>query len=131
MYTHFKIIGVAFIVLAIIHAGFPKKFNWKNELENISLLNKQMMQVHTFFIALLILLMGILCLTSYKELLETGLGKKILLGFGIFWLFRFLTQFFWYSPKLWKGKGFETFIHILFGIFWAYVTIIFFYSTLK
>ncbi|MBP6430691.1 MAG: hypothetical protein KA319_02910 [Ferruginibacter sp.] len=128
MQIHFKIIGFLFIALAIIHAGFPKRFNWKLELQKLSLLNKQMMQVHTFFIALLILLMGILCLVSYNDLIETTLGKRILIGFGIFWGFRLLTQFFWYSPILWSGKGFETLMHILFGVFWAYVTIIFFYA---
>jgi hypothetical protein len=131
MQIHFNIIGFFFIVLALMHAGFPKQFNWQTELQKISLLNKQMMHVHTFFIALLILLMGILCLTAYKDLVDTVLGKKILIGLGIFWGCRLLTQFFWYSPTLWRGKGFETLIHILFGVFWAYVTFIFFYAALN
>jgi hypothetical protein len=88
-------------------------------------MNRQMMYVHSFFIALVVLLMGILCLTSANELTETIVGKRICLGFGIFWITRLFIQFFGYSAKIWKGKVFETTIHVLFSILWAYLGIIF------
>jgi hypothetical protein len=83
------------------------------------------MYVHTFFIALTVLLMGILCLTSSSELIETNLGKKICLGFGIFWAIRLFLQFFGYSSKLWKGTTFETIIHIVFSFLWVYLSYVF------
>ncbi|MEZ4910415.1 MAG: hypothetical protein R2774_06105 [Saprospiraceae bacterium] len=125
MEIHFKIIGVLLIILALLHATFPKYFNWNKELKSLSLINRQMMIVHTFFIALVLFLMGLLCLTSSKELIETNLGKKISLGFGIFWTCRLVIQFFGYSKELWKGKKFETLMHILFSIFWAYLSVLF------
>jgi hypothetical protein len=79
-----------------------------------------MMLVHTFFIALTIFLMGLLCLTSARDLIETKLGKTISLGLGAFWIVRLFIQFFGYSSKLWKGKTFETSVHILFSLFWTY-----------
>ena len=85
-----------------------------------------MMTVHTFFIALTVFLMGLLCLTSPTEIIETNLGKKISLGLGIFWTVRLVIQFFGYSTDLWKGKKFETFMHILFSLLWTYLSIIFF-----
>jgi hypothetical protein len=120
-----NIIGGFLIVLALIHVIFPKYFDWKNQLSQLSLVNQQMMRVHTFFIALTVFLMGILCLTSAYELTTTTLGKKISLGFAIFWGIRALFQFFVYSPLLWKGKFFETSVHILFSLFWIYLTWIF------
>lgn len=84
-----------------------------------------MVTVHTFFIAFSVFLMGILCLTSTSELIDTSLGKKISLGFGIFWTIRLFIQFFVYSSKLWKGKKFETLVHIIFSIFWIYFSSIF------
>jgi len=83
------------------------------------------MYVHSFFIALAILLMGVLCLTSATELTGTALGKKISLGLGIFWTVRLLIQFFGYSAKLWKGKTLETSVHIAFSVFWTYLSTIF------
>lgn len=125
MEVHLKVIGVILIILAVIHAVFPKQFNWKNEMRSLSLVNRQMMYVHTFFIALVVLLMAILCLTSSKELIETNLGKRICFGLGLFWTIRLIIQFFGYSSKLWKGKIFETTVHIIFIFLWTYFSALF------
>lgn len=125
MYIYIKIIGFLLIALALVHIIFPKYFNWGKELKFLSLINRQMMTVHTFFIAFTVFLMGLLCLTSTIELIETNLGKKISLGLGVFWTIRLFIQLFVYSTDLWKGKKFETLIHILFSIFWIYFSSIF------
>jgi hypothetical protein len=122
-----KIIGIILILLALLHLAFPKYFSWKQELTTLSLINRQMMYIHTFFIGLMVLLMGILCFTLPTDLVTTAFGKKISLGFGIFWAARLYFQFFGYSAELWKGKRFETVIHILFSILWMYLASIFFY----
>jgi hypothetical protein len=130
MHLHLKIIGILLIALALVHVIFPKYFNWDKELGSLSLINRQMMIVHTFFISLLIFLMGLLCLTSTNELIGTNLGKKISFGFGIFWTARLFIQFLGYSSKLWKGKTFETLVHILFIFLWSYLSFIFWTITL-
>jgi hypothetical protein len=128
MEINFKIIGCLLMALALIHIVFPKYFHWKEELKHLSLMNRQMMTIHTFFIALTVFLMGLLCFTSAQELINTDLGKKVSLGFGIFWIIRLFIQFFGYSPKLWKGKTFETIVHIVFSFFWFYLSFIFLYN---
>ncbi|GGD29286.1 hypothetical protein [Hyunsoonleella pacifica] len=131
MNIHIQIIGSLLVTLSLIHLAFPKYFNWKTEFQSLSLFNKQMVGVHTFFIALIVFLMGLLCLFSTKELITTSLGKTICLGLGVFWGIRLLFQLFVYSPKLWKGKRFETIIHMLFTGLWAYITIVFMSVSLK
>lgn len=125
MELHLKIIGWIFIILAIVHVIFPRYFDWKNELSHLMLINRQMMIVHTFFVAFTVFLMGLLCLTSYNMLIDSELGHRISLGFCIFWMARLFIQFFGYSSELWKGKSFETFVHIIFSLFWTYVSIVF------
>lgn len=120
-----KIIGVLLIGLSMIHLIFPRYFNWKEELKELSLMNRQMMKVHTFFIALVVFLIGVLCIHSYEDVINTKLGKTISLGIGVFWFIRLCIQLFGYSSKLWKGKTFETIVHIIFTIFWIYLTTIF------
>ena len=120
-----ELIGYGLILLALIHIIFPKAFDWKNELASLTLINRQLMTVHTFFVALTVFLMGILCISSAQDLLSTSLGKKILAGLALFWGIRLLTQLFWYSPQLWKGKPRETAIHILFLAIWTSITTIF------
>lgn len=125
MDLHLKIIGVLLILLALLHFSFPSYFKWKKELTGLSLINRQLMYIHSLFIALIIFLIGFLCLTSSNELLNTNLGKKVSLGIGVFWAARLWVQFFGYSPKVWKGKLFETSIHILFSGLWTYFSAIF------
>ncbi len=125
MEVHFKIVGVLLISLSFMHLLFPKYFNWSKELKSLSLINRQMMYIHTLFIALLLLILGVICVSSADELISSSLGKKITLGFGIFWLIRLLVQFFGYSSNLWKGKTFETSIHLIFSFLWAYMSVVF------
>lgn len=125
MELHLKIIGSCLILLGLVHAIFPKQFNWKQELSSLSIVNKEMMYVHTFFIAFTLFLVGLLCITSSTDLITTNFGKRISLGLGIFFCLRLFVQFFVYSSKTWRGKIFETTVHVLFSIFWTYVTVIF------
>ncbi|WP_045465917.1 hypothetical protein [Sporocytophaga myxococcoides] len=125
MELHLKIIGITSMILAFIHVIFPKYFDWENELQSVSLINKQLMYVHTFFIALVVFLFGMFCFFSAEELLNTKLGKQVVLALAVFWGLRMLFQFFVYSPKLWKGKALETFVHIVFSLIWTYFTVVF------
>src|SRR5215203_5549065 len=127
MELHLKIIGWLMVALAMLHLIFPKYFQWSKELAPLSLINKQLMYVHTFFIGLVVLLMGIFCIYSAGEIIDTKLGKQMALGFFIFWSVRLAFQFFVYSSKLWKGKKFETVIHILFSMLWIYFSLTFFF----
>jgi len=113
------------MLLAIAHLIFPQYFKWKEELQNLSLINKQMMITHTFFIALTVFMMGLLCVTNTEDLISSDLGKAICLGLAIFWTIRLFIQFFGYSSKLWRGKLFETAVHFVFSLFWLYSSTIF------
>jgi hypothetical protein len=125
MVTQLRIIGFLLIVLALLHAAFARYFNWRQEFAPVSLINRQMMYVHTFFVAFVVLLMGALCLSSAPELVGTALGRRVALGCGIFWLARLLIQFFGYSTELWRGKRFETFVHVVFTGLWSYLSAVF------
>lgn len=125
MELHLKIIGILLIVLAFIHVIFPKYFNWEKELASLSLINNQMMYVHTFFVAITVFLIGLLCFFCADDITTTRLGRQLSLGLFVFWGLRLLFQFFVYSPKLWKGKSFETAMHIVFSLLWVYLTAIF------
>ncbi len=125
MYFQLKLIGILLICLSLIHLGFPKYFKWSKDLASLSLINRDMMIVHTFFIALMVFGVGLLCITSSHELVDTVLGKRISLGLGLFWTARLLVQIFGFSSKLWKGKTFETNIHAFFILWWTYLGFIF------
>jgi len=125
MELHLKIIGLLLMALALLHVIFPRYFNWRQELQPLSVINREMMYVHAFFIALTVLLMGLLCLTSAAAITRTPLGRRIAAGFALFWGVRLVIQFFGYSSRSWKGKRFETVIHVVFTILWVYLSGIF------
>lgn len=119
------IAGVLLVFLGLIHLGFPRYFKWKNDLRDLGLLNRQLMYVHTHFIGFTVFLMGLLCISSAKDLINTELGRRVCLGLAIFWLVRLIVQFFGYSSLLWKGKRFETGMHVLFSLLWTYFVVTF------
>lgn len=122
MEIHFKIVGSLLIALSLMHIIIPKYFRWRQELISVSLITKQILYVHTFFIAFIVLLMGLLCLSYSHELLHNPFGKVISLGLFGFWFTRLIFQFFVYSPKVWHGKRFETVMHVLFSALWLYIS---------
>ncbi len=122
MELNLKVAGILQIGLALLHAGFPRRFGWKAELAPLSLLSRQVMYVHTFFIALTVFLMGVLCVSSSGDLVNSKFGRRVCLGLAIFWICRLFVQFFGYSSELWRGKGFETSVHIVFSILWVYLS---------
>ncbi len=122
-----KIAGWLLILLALLHIIFPTYFKWKKELTSLSLINRQIMYVHTFFIGLVVFGMGLLCVTQTEELITTDLGHQLSLGLSVFWFIRLLFQVFVYSPALWRGKRFETFVHVLFMISWSYLSLVFYF----
>ena len=130
MEPHLEIIGILLIALALLHVVFPRYFKWNEELKGVSLVTRQILHVHTFFIALTVFLMGLLCVTSARALTTTPLGRRIALGLFIFWFCRLILQFFGYSSKLWKGKPFETFVHIMFSLLWIYLSAVFLFTFL-
>ena len=125
MELQLKIIGIMLIALSLVHAIFPWYFHWKEELKDLSIMNRQMMKVHTFFIAFVVFGIGLLNVFCTDDLINTALGKKIAIFLGIFWGIRSFMQFFGYSSKIWKGKTFETMVHIVFSIFWLYMTYVY------
>ena len=118
-----QIAGGIQIVLAIMHAFFPKKFQWKEELSRLSLLNRQIFMVHTSFICFMLIMMGALSLFAPRALLQpTTLSRLVLGGFASFWGLRLLFQWLVYDWRLWRGQSFNTFIHFLFTAMWVYLT---------
>ncbi len=125
MELHLNIVGAMMVALALIHVIFPRYFQWKQALASLCLLDRQLMYVHTFFVAFMVLLMGVLCLSSGHDLVHTPLGHRVAAGMFLFWAVRLYFQFFVYSPLHWRGKTFETVVHIFFSFIWLYFSFVF------
>jgi len=118
---HLRVVGVLLLALVALNLYVPRRFNWRGELATLSLLNRQIFQVHAAFICVILVMFAALALLYPRELLEpTPLARAILAGLAAFWLLRLLTQWFVYDPRLWRGRRFETIVHLVFTGVWTY-----------
>jgi hypothetical protein len=131
MQTLLETAGWLLIGLGLLHAVFPRYFRWREETAGLTLLTRQILHIHTFFIGLTVLLMGLLCVTSASDLIRTPLGRRICLGLGVFWGIRLVLQFCGYSSRLWRGKPFETAMHLLFSALWVSLTALFLWISMR
>jgi len=123
---HLCIAGALQIALALLHIAFPRRFHWKEELARLSPLNRQIFLVHTFFICLVLVMIGSLSLLAPSALLEpTRLSRLVLGGFSAFWGLRLLCQWFVYDPALWRGQTVNTVVHVLSTLLWLYLTAVY------
>ena len=124
--THLKLAGLVLLILAFAHLFFEKRFGWKEEFASLSPFNRQMFYVHNFFIMLVIALCGALSLFGTESMLEkSALGRYVAGGILFFWACPWVSQFFVYDSALWRGKVFETRVHIAFSLFWTYLVAVY------
>ena len=124
IYLHVKLVGALLLALGLAHSMFGRYFNFQKELAQLSLLTRQIFLVHCFFIALLVVMIGVCSLFYTNALLASGaLSRVVLTGFVVFWLSRLGFQFFVYDTAIWRGRRFHTVMHVVFSIFWIYVVV--------
>lgn len=115
------IAGSMQVALAFAHLAFPARFRWKEEAARMSRLNEQIFHVHTFFLCLALVLFGVWTAVLAPQL---AAGDHAILSGGIafFWFCRLIAQWFIYDTALWRGKTFETIVHIGFSLIWIFFT---------
>lgn len=111
--------GIVQIALALLHLAFPARFRWREEAARMSRLNEQIFHVHTFFVCVTLTLFGV------WTLWPGSLPRVVYAGIALFWFLRLLAQLFVYDSALWKGRPFETAVHIAFLFLWTSLTAVY------
>ena len=134
LHLHLQIAGALLLALGLAHVFFNRYFGWDHELESVSLLTRRVFQVHCFFIALVLVLLGAGSLFYADALLEpiraargdyNHLSVRSACGIVVFWLCRLFAQFFFYDQAIWKGDRFRTRMHWAFSGLWIYLVVIY------
>jgi hypothetical protein len=121
--VHLQIVGILLVLLGLSHAFFNRFFGWEQELATVSLLTRRVFFVHSFFIALGVVLAGAVSFMYANALLRpAALNRALLAAMVTFWLCRLIAQFFAYDSAIWRGDRFRTFMHVAFALIWCYVT---------
>ncbi len=118
-----RLAGLSLLGLFVLNFFVPARFKWAEELPRLSLINRRIFQVHAVFIALILLLSGLLLVLLPHELIAPSpLARALLGGLAVFWGLRLWMQWFMYDRELWLGKPFETAMQFLFSGLWSFLT---------
>ena len=98
--VHLRAGGVLMALLVAVNLVVPARFQWREEMSRLSLVNRQIFE-------------------------PTRLSRAVLIGLTIFWALRMGVQWFFYSPELWRGDPFNTAVHYAFSGLWIYLTVVF------
>jgi hypothetical protein len=123
---HLHAAGVLLGLLVVLNLFVPARYGWRDDLSRLSLLNRQIFQVHAIFIVVVLAMLSGLLLCCAPALLEPApLSRAVLSGLTAFWGLRLYMQFCFYDPRIWRGKRFETAMHVVFSLLWIYLVAVF------
>jgi len=126
MKTCLQIAGLLQLTLSLAHFGFARHFGWREELQQVSLLTRQIFWVHAAFLMLVLVGFGGVSLLCADELLaRQPLSRVVLGGLAVFWAVRWYCQFFVYRAELWRGNRFNTTAQVLFALAWTFLTAVY------
>src|SRR5437588_646180 len=121
-----RIAGLVILGLAALYPIYPRYFRWREELQAVSLLTRQMFFIHCGFILLLLILQGILLAGVPQALLESSTAAvALLVDMTVFWVYRLFEQLFVYDRRLWIGNRLHTVVHVVFTGIWLYLSGVF------
>lgn len=121
-----RVAGTGLILLACLHVPIGRHLKWREDAARLSAVNTAIFRVHTFFICVVLVMMGLPCLLEPSVLLEKSrAGAWMAWSFAAFWTVRLFFQWFVFPWELWRGKRMETIVHGCFTILWTSLAALF------
>ena len=128
-----RIVAVAQIALAALSLCLPRILNWRAEIDRMSPLVRDVFEIHSWFIALTLVIWGALTWRFAAELAHapTDLSRWLCSAIGIFWGIRCVLQWTHYAPSHWRGNPGRTLIHWTLFFGYAAWTTVYFIAALQ
>ncbi|RYD37310.1 MAG: hypothetical protein EOP87_03790 [Verrucomicrobiaceae bacterium] len=115
-----RVAGIGLIALALLHFPIGKQLRWREEARLLAPMNASVFHVHTFFICVVLVMMGLPCVVApVIFLVPSQAGAWVTWSIAVFWALRLYCQFFVYRADLWRGKRMETTVHCIFSVIWT------------
>lgn len=84
---------------AIFHLMLWRLFRWKRDLSSLPFINRSVMQILNLCLTFVFLLMAYISFFNTSELIQTNLGKALLVGFSLFWFLRMIEQIIFFGIR--------------------------------
>jgi hypothetical protein len=101
------------VAIAILNVGLVRFLKWKDDLDRLPLLLRQVIMAHLWFISLTLAIFGVMTWRFSTEMSTgSGRGSVWLAGaIGLFGAVRAVVQVAYYSASHWRGRAGRTMIH--------------------
>ena len=121
------------LAIAVLNLFLVRLLAWKDELDGMSPLLREVFHVHKHFISITLVIFGVITLGFADELAAgtNGLGKWLAVGIGLFWGIRAVMQWTYYSWEHWKGKTGRTVIQWVLTFCYGGCALVYFYTGLR
>lgn len=121
-----RVAGAGLIVLALAHLPMSRSLRWREEAALMSPASEAVFHVHTFFVCVVLVMMGLPALLAPRVFLDrTAAGSWLAWSYATFWAIRLYVQWFVFPAELWRGKRLETVMHGVFTVVWVGLTVLF------
>ena len=107
--------GILNLLLAAFKIVMPHLFNWKQAMGTGEAFLWFTLYAENLGISVLLLFFAYTSIFQWKQLLETGLGKTVLIAIGTLWLFRAAIELFLYKPGV-DGAWWRVFLFLVAAI---------------
>ena len=91
--------GVYNLGFAIFHLMFWRIFRWKKDLSRLTFINRSVMQILNLCLTFMFLVIAYVSFFHSSELVQTNLGKTLLVGFSLFWFLRMIEQVIFFGIR--------------------------------
>jgi len=91
--------GLHSLGFAAFHIAFWALFRWPKTLASTTLANRAILQIANVQLIWVFLCIGGLCLRFPDALIQTPLGRAVMLGMSGFWFLRLIQQFVFLRVK--------------------------------
>tara|TARA_R110002049_G_scaffold22757_2_gene81169 strand:+ start:160 stop:600 length:441 start_codon:yes stop_codon:yes gene_type:complete len=120
--------AVAHFVLVGLNLGIARWLNWKPEIDRMSPLVREVFQIHSIFLMLVLGIWGVLTWRFAEEMVvaPTELSRWLSGALMVFWGLRTVMQWTHYSTHHWRGVWHRTVVHWV--LFLSYGTGAFIYG---
>ena len=110
-----SIAAAAQLAIAVLNLFLVRIMKWEEPVARMPQLVREVFHVHAWFITITLVIFGVVTIRFAGELAAgtSDLGRWLAGGIGLFWLIRWVMQFFYYNSSHWKGKRAETIVHIV------------------
>lgn len=89
-----RIAGSGLLLLAVLHVPIGRHLGWREDCGRLTPVNASIFRVHTFFICLVLVLMGLPCVIDPAVFLTpTAAGRWLCWSFAGFWGMRLYFQY--------------------------------------